>query len=187
MVIPICIPLFMEGRHVSLLRKIDRYFEESICIVLFSVMVLLTFAQVLSRFVFNFSLAWSEEVSRFMFVWLVYISAAMAAKHRRHIRVEIVDQLLPRKVSKWTGLLSDFLWIGFTLLVAYQGYNLTMKVMNHGQLSPATQLPMGYVYMIVPLGFLLISFRVAQGIVARFRGEDELTEEQKLQRAIEEG
>ncbi|MEW9673234.1 TRAP transporter small permease [Ammoniphilus sp. 3BR4] len=172
---------------MSLIRKIDRYFEETICVILFAAMVILTFTQVLSRFVFNLSLGWTEEISRFFFIWLVYISAAMAAKHRRHIRVELIDQFLPRGISKWAGLLSDLLWIGFALLVAFQGYNVAMLIMGHGQLSPAVQLPMGWIYMIIPFGFVLIAFRVLQGIVARFRGEDELTDEEKLRRAIEEG
>lgn len=172
---------------MSPLKKLDRYFEETVCVILFSGMVILTFTQVLSRFVFNLSLGWSEEVSRFMFVWLVYISAAMAAKHRRHIRVELIDQFLPRSISKWAGLLSDLLWIVYALIVAFQGYNVAMMIMGHGQLSPATQIPMGYVYMVIPLGFILIAFRVLQGIVARFRGDDELTDEEKLRRAIEEG
>jgi len=172
---------------MSLIRKIDRYFEESICVVFFSLMVILTFTQVLSRFVFNLSLGWTEEVSRFLFVWLVYISAAMAAKHRRHIRVELIDQFLPRGLSKWAGFLADLLWIGYALFVAFQGYQVAMKILGLGQLSPAVQLPMGVIYMIVPLGFLLIAFRVLQGILPRLRGEDQLTDEEKLRRAIEEG
>jgi TRAP-type C4-dicarboxylate transport system permease small subunit len=170
---------------MSLLKKIDRYFEESIVVVLFSTMVLLTFAQVLSRFVFNLSLGWSEEISRFIFVWLVYISAAMAAKHRRHIRVEIIDTLFPRAISKWFGVLSDLLWIAFTIFVAIKGYEMVAMVFEHGQLSPAVQLPMGFVYSIIPLGFGLIALRVLQGIIGRFRGDDELSEEEKLKRAIE--
>ncbi|RKD22944.1 hypothetical protein BEP19_11985 [Ammoniphilus oxalaticus] len=172
---------------MSLLRAIDRYFEESICIVLFSAMVILTFSQVLSRSVFHLSLGWTEEVSRFMFVWLVYISAAMAAKHRRHIRVELIDQFLSRHLARWAGLFADLLWIGYALVVSYQGYLAAVKIWGLGQLSPATQQPMGFVYAIVPLGFLLIALRVAQGIAARFRGEYELSEEEKLRRAIEEG
>lgn len=172
---------------MSLLKRIDRYFEEVFCVVLFSIMVILTFSQVLSRFVFNISLGWSEEISRFMFVWLVYLSAAMAAKHRRHIRVELIDQFLPRRFSKWAGLVSDILWITYALIVSYYGWNVSMMIMGHGQLSPAVQLPMGWIYMIIPFGYVLIAFRVAQGIVARFRGEDELTEEEKLRKVIEEG
>ncbi|HAQ07188.1 MAG TPA: TRAP transporter small permease [Bacillus bacterium] len=170
---------------MSLLKKIDRYFEESIIVVLFSTMVLLTFTQVLSRFVLNLSLGWSEEVSRFIFVWVVYLSAAMAAKHRRHIRVEIIDTLFPRAVSKWFGVLSDLLWIAFALYVAFYGFEMVTMVFGHGQLSPAVQLPMGFVYSIIPFGFGLIAFRVLQGIVGRFRGDDELSEEEKLKRAIE--
>lgn len=171
---------------MSLIRKVDRYLEETICVILFSSMVVLTFAQVLSRFVFNISLGWSEELSRFFFVWLVYISAALAAKHRRHIRVELIDQFLPRSISKWAGVLSDLLWITYALIVASQGYKVAMMIMGHGQLSPAMQLQVGWVYMIIPFGFALIAFRVAQGIVARFKGEHELTDEEKLRRAVEE-
>jgi C4-dicarboxylate transporter DctQ subunit len=187
--VPILFPAFQMkgGKYMSFIKMLDRYFEEVICTVLFSVMVILTFTQVLSRFIFNLSLGWSEEISRFLFVWLVYISAAMAAKHRRHIRVELIDQFLPRTLSKWAGLLSDLLWIFFSLFVAYQGFIVMQKIMGHGQLSPAVQLPMGWVYLVIPFGFVLMAIRVTQGIVARFRGEDQLTEEEKLRRVIEEG
>ena len=170
---------------MSLLKKIDKYFEESIIVVLFSAMVIITFTQVLSRFIFHLSLGWSEEISRYLFVWIVYISAAMGAKHRRHIRVEIIDTLLPRSISKWFGVLSDILWIAFSLFVAFYGYELVIMISGHGQLSPAVQIPMGLVYMVIPFGFVLIAFRVLQGIVGRFRGDDELSDEEKLKRAIE--
>lgn len=172
---------------MSLLKKNDRNFEESLCVIIFIAMVILTFLQVLSRFVFNLSLGWTEEVSRFLFIWLVYLSAAMGAKHRRHIRVELIDQFLPRSIAKWAGLVSDLLWIGYALVVAYLGWGVAQMIMGHGQLSPAVQLPMGLIYLIIPLGYVLIAFRVVQGIAARFRGEDELTDEEKLRKAIEEG
>ncbi|WP_235287771.1 TRAP transporter small permease [Paenibacillus tarimensis] len=161
--------------------------EETVCVILFSIMVILTFVQVLSRFVLNLSLGWSEEISRFLFVWLVYMSAAMAAKHRRHIRVELIDQFLPRGLSKWVGLVSDVLWIAYAVVVAFLGFNIMQMIMGHGQLSPAAQLPMGWIYFIIPVGFGLIALRVAQGIYARFRGNDEISDEEKLRRVIEEG
>ncbi|MBA9027412.1 MULTISPECIES: TRAP transporter small permease [Bacillaceae] len=170
---------------MSLLKKFDRYFEESIIAVIFSGMVILTFAQVLSRFVFNISIGWTEEISRYFFVWLIYLSAAMAAKHGRHIRVEIIDTFFPRSISKWFGLLSDILWVAFTIFVAFYGYEMVMMMMGHGQLSPAVQLPMWLVYSIIPIGYALIALRVLQGIIGRFRGDDELSEEEKLKRAIE--
>ncbi|MBU8879892.1 TRAP transporter small permease [Bacillus sp. FJAT-29790] len=170
---------------MSLFKKIDRYFEESVVAVLFSAMVILTFIQVLSRFVFNFSLGWSEEISRYFFVWLIYISAAMAAKHRRHIRVEIIDTIFPRFISKWFGLLSDLLWVAFAVFVAFYGYEIVVKMMGHKQLSPAVHLPMWLVYTIIPFGYGLIALRVLQGIIGRFRGDDDLSDEEKLKRAIE--
>lgn len=159
------------------IRAVDKYFEESLAVVLFSVMIGLTFAQVLFRFVLDASLDWSEELSRYTFVWLVYLSAVMAVKHQRHIRVEFAEKMLPRQTSKWIGLLSDLLWLAFAIFMFKEGYVMADKIMTFGQTSPANQLSMGLVYMIVPLGFILMSIRIVQNIYKRLTQKDTETEE----------
>jgi TRAP-type C4-dicarboxylate transport system permease small subunit len=159
------------------IRKLDQNFEEVLAVILFTLMVVLTFSQVLSRFVFDVSLAWSEELSRYTFIWLVYISAAMAVKHRRHIRVEIAEKLLPRKVSKWVGFVSDLAWLAFTLYLVVAGADVASHILSMGQTSPAVQLSMGVVYLIIPIGFALMSLRIIQNIFKRLKEKQPDAEE----------
>ncbi|MDW7673274.1 MAG: TRAP transporter small permease [Bacillota bacterium] len=154
---------------MKLLRLIDKYLEEAMCVVIFGVMSILTFAQVLSRFVFNFSLSWSEELARFSFVWLVYLAASMAIKHRRHIRVQVAEIFLPLKAAAWTGIISDAIWLGLTIIMTVQGQKVAALLLSHGQTSPAVSLVMGHVYTAIPLGFGLMSIRLVQQLYIRIK------------------
>ncbi|KUO53349.1 MAG: hypothetical protein APF76_08900 [Desulfitibacter sp. BRH_c19] len=152
---------------MNVLKLLDKYLEEASCVVIFATMTTLTFFQVLSRFLLNYSLSWSEELARFCFVWLVYLAASMAIKHRRHIRVQIAEIFLPVKAAAWLGLVSDCIWLFLTSVMTVQGKNVAMMILGHGQTSPAVGLTMGYVYAAIPIGFALMSVRLVQQVIIR--------------------
>ncbi|MEB3103888.1 TRAP transporter small permease [Ferviditalea candida] len=156
---------------MRLLRKIDEHFEEYLSVILFSLMTLLIFLQIIFRFLLNASLDWTEELARYSFVWLVYLSASLGVKKNRHIRVELVEKLLPQKASKWFGFLAELIWLLFSLTMVKQGYLVAKMNLETGQNSPSLNLPMGFVYAIIPIGFGLISLRVLQKIILRFRNQ----------------
>jgi TRAP-type C4-dicarboxylate transport system permease small subunit len=155
---------------MSLLKKINDNFEEYFCVLLFSLMTTFTFAQVLARFVFNFSLAWTEELGRYTFVWLVYMAACAAVKHTRHIRVEILLVLFKGKWRSLLYILADTIWLLFSIYLARDGLTVATMIMGHGQTSPAVGIPVGWIYTIIPLGFSLMALRVLQRIVLDIKG-----------------
>ncbi len=159
---------------MAFLRKIDEHFEEYLSVLLFSLMTVLIFLQIIFRFLLNASLDWTEELGRYTFIWLVYLSASLAVKRNRHIRVEIVEKLLPRKSSKWFGFLAELIWLLFSLTMVKQGYLVAKMNLQMGQNSPSLYLPMGLVYAIIPIGFGLISLRVLQKIILRFKNNNQL-------------
>lgn len=150
---------------MGFLRKLNENFEEYMCVVLFSLMTFFTFSQVLSRFVFNFSLAWTEELGRYSFVWLVYMAASAAVKKARHIRVEIINIILKNKAKLFMAIVSDIVWLIFTLWLVKDGITVVSMIYGHGQTSPAVQIPMWTAYTIVPLGFGLMGLRLVQRLV----------------------
>jgi len=164
---------------MGILKKIEAHFEEYLSVFLLSLMTILIFLQIIFRFVLNLSLDWTEEIARYTFVWLVYMSASLAVKSNSHIRVEAVEKLLPKTPSKWFGFLAELVWLLFTLTMVKQGYIVAMKNWVMGQTSPAVHFPMGVIYSIIPIGFTLISLRIIQRMVKRFRRNEE-TEEQIL-------
>lgn len=156
---------------MKVLRWLDNHFEELLSVILFTLMTILISLQIIFRELADFSLDWTEELGRYTFIWLVYISASLAVKNKRHLRVEFVETILPKKASKWYSLFGQSIWLAFSLYMVMEGYNVASHVLDSGQTSPSVGLTMGYVYMIVPIGFGLMSIRILQLMIKKFRDE----------------
>ena len=151
-------------------KKIDDNFEEYLVMFLMLVMIITAFAQVIFRFVIQMSLDWSEELARYAFLWCMFISAGMAVKHRRHIKVEFIMEMLPKKVRVGLEIISDLIWMAFCLLLVKDGIGLLEFVKT--QVSPSMEVPFKYIYTSLPVGAALMFLRLLQQMVRRFRGGD---------------
>lgn len=141
------------------------------------------------RYVFNNSLTWSEELSRYAFVWFVYASASYAVKYQRHVKFNFLVSFFERhfKSPVYGEILKIFaliLWIAFLIFLVYLSIRLVNNQLRFGQVSPANHIPMFLVYLGLPLGATLMTFRVAQHIYAEtreiifyFQGKSQLTDE----------
>ena len=129
------------------LASIWRDLEEYICCALLAVIVTLLMTQVLYRYIGGRSIAWSEEVCRFLFRYLVYFAASLATAKNLHIRVTAQIKLLPRNGQILLLLLTDVIWLLFCAIVVKVG---------------ALMLDMRYVYAAVPLAFTLQAVRLVE-------------------------
>lgn len=152
---------------MSIIRKINSHFEEYLASALLVLMTLLIFYQILSRFIFNVSLAWSEETARYAFIWLIYISAALAVKKKEHIRVEIGLYFFKGIAKEIAYLVGDLIFLAFSILLLKDGAFLVKTIAGHGQLSPAVGYSMQYIYTIIPFGYGLMAIRLIQNISLR--------------------
>lgn len=157
---------------MKLYKHLDDHVEtylSSILLIFFSILVIV---QVVMRYVFDSPLTWSEELSRYAFVWFVYTSAAYAVRYQRHVKFTFLVNALNR-VSYVYGqivkIIALFLWIGFLIFIDYYSIQMVINQYNTGQVSPANQIPMYIVYLGLPLGALLMTFRVSQHIVNGFK------------------
>ena len=110
---------------------------------LFGATIVVVTAQVVWRYAFNNSLVWTEELSRYLFVWMTFQGAALAGKESSHIRVALLVDCLPAKLRRWLaigclGLIVVFL--GFLVVVGIQWVRL-----NAHTRTPALGLPLNYV------------------------------------------
>ena len=145
------------------LRLVDRYFEEAACAVLLILLMLFLMVQVVLRYGFHMALAWNEELSRFFFVWFVYLGASLGVQRQGHIRVLTFLQLLPSPALRRAMLLvSDGLWLLFMGLVFYFSFDFIETIVQFPQGSAVLDIPLLYIYLIVPGGFLLMSLRLIQ-------------------------
>lgn len=127
-------------------------FCKFILFVLFLVMVITTFAQVVFRFVFFNSLSWSEELSRYCLVWLTFIGGALGVKKKVHVAVEALTMLFPESIKRTAARFNYILLAVFAAILIKYGFALAS--FNMRQLSPAMQIPIGLIYAAIPVGGL---------------------------------
>ena len=142
------------GKIISLINKLTRL----VIIAIMGAMVVAVFLQVLFRFLLDQPLAWTEELARYLLVWLTFIGSAYAMSIKAHIGLEFVQKLLPPTANKIVLALSALLSVLFFLFMVYQGYEMAMKSMT--QTSPSLLLPMGVVYMVIPISGVLLILNV---------------------------
>jgi TRAP-type C4-dicarboxylate transport system permease small subunit len=93
----------------------------------------------------------------------------MAAMERIHIRVTAPQLLLPAKFRRHATMFADFIWVIFNLFFAYQGIRQVQHMFKFTFISPAMQWNTAYIYCIIPIGFILMSFRIVQGYWRDYR------------------
>jgi C4-dicarboxylate transporter DctQ subunit len=143
----------------SILRRLDNV-ETVVCETLLALFVLLLFAQVLARQLFGYSIAWSEELSTYMFVWFAYLGAVVAAKMSAHNRVTFHFQFMPAWLAKTLRTVADLLWVAFNVSFVWLSCDFVFNRMNLFWKSQTLGVPMKYFYMILPIAFTLMTLRI---------------------------
>lgn len=145
-------------------RFLDCYLEETICVILMSIMAIVIFIQVIMRYVMHNSLSWSEEFARYCFIWLIYVGVAYGCKLMKHIKIDAALKLFPEKVRPYIVILGELLVLTFAAYIVVTGVELTYKQWLFGKVSPALGLPLQYINAAPVVGFGLVIIRQIQTI-----------------------
>lgn len=148
----------MGSKILHFLDNIEGY----MCRTLLALFVTLLFAQIISRQFFGYSISWTEELSVYMFVWFVYFGACYAARLNAHNRVTFQYKLMPSWLPPILEFLTDLIWIGFNCYMVYLSYDFVFNKMNLFWKSQTMGIPMKYIYVILPIGFALMTVRIIQ-------------------------
>lgn len=167
-------------------KLLDEKFELVACIVMMSLFTLLLFFQVVMRYAFNNSLTWTEELSRYLFIWLVYMGISYSAKQKQHIKVEALMNIFPKKARPYVVIVGDVLFLAFSILIVFAGSRLVYKEIVLKQKSPAMGIPMAIVYAAPVFGFALTAFRQIQVILFRCKHINDEPEDSKEEMIMKE-
>lgn len=148
-----------------MIKILDRKAEEWLLIGGFFSLIILVFFQFLSRYVFDYSLSWAQELSRYLLIWLAWISVSFTIREKKHIRVETLKELLPPKGQIVVEIIVLFLWSIFAIFLAVIGMQFVLSIESSGQGSPMMGIPMWLVYVILPLAGVLMFLRLIQQFV----------------------
>lgn len=166
---------------MKVIHWLDKHFEESISAALLAVMSVVILLQIILKW-FHMPLSWSEEMARYMFIWLIYISSAYAVRKRSHIKVEIVSLFLKEKGNFVLDIIADISFLIFASVIAYFGWIATYKIaFINVQHSPSMHINMGWAYMSFALGCTLMTIRIVQDLILRTREYKALKQEKEVQ------
>jgi TRAP-type C4-dicarboxylate transport system permease small subunit len=130
---------------------------EWILFALFALLVIVVFMNVFSRFALENSLPWAEELSRFLFVWITFIGAVLVNKKFEHMRLDLLITTLPKTMSDVFEVLISLLAAVVLYILLRGGY--TMMIENLDFVSPALEIPYGFINAIVPVCSLIMFFQ----------------------------
>jgi TRAP-type C4-dicarboxylate transport system permease small subunit len=123
--------------------------------------------QVLARFVLRIPISWTEETIRFVFIWSVFLMAALLFEDDSHIRVDFFSSRIPAPLQRAFDVVSDLLTTVVLLAIVVLGTQLMRVSVETNASSPAMQLPMMWVYAVFPVGGSLMLWGHAQRVWRR--------------------
>ena len=135
---------------------------QKLLIALMALLLLDVTWQVLTRFLLENPSSFTEELARFLLIWIGLLGSAHAYRHKMHLGVDIVVKSLPPKVSAALAKIVQLITIAFAASVlVYGGTKLLMLAVHLEQKSPAMQINMGIVYLALPIsGVLLVLYAI---------------------------
>ncbi|MEW4414726.1 TRAP transporter small permease [Clostridium sp. AN503] len=133
-------------------------------IFLFAVMTVVGTWQIVSRYVFNSPSTVSEELLTYSFAWMALLSSAYVFGRREHMRMAFLANKFHGGARKFLELLGEVFSFAFAAVVmAYGGVEITKLTMT--QVTASLQIPMGYVYVVLPVtGFLIMFFSLVNAM-----------------------
>ncbi|WP_369283387.1 TRAP transporter small permease [Oscillibacter sp. GMB15532] len=155
---------------MKIVSFLDKHLEEVLLAILLGVMTLMIFMQIVFR-VFGWPLSWTEELGRYMFIWMIYLGAASAIRKRKHISVEILEIFLKDSGKFALNIFSNVVFMIFAAILTYYSIPVIQRVVT--QLSPAVRLSMAIPYSSVLIGSALMFIRLIQDTIARFHERKE--------------
>jgi len=159
----------MVARLIAALER----FEEALLVLALSAMVATIGAQVLARYVFAYPLAWTEELARYLFLWVVFLGASQAMRRHEHIAVGLLADRLPRHVRQLVAVMLNGLIAAFLAVLVMQGWKVV------GVVAPlksiALKVSMAVVYLPLVVGGAIMLVRVMADTVRVIRHGPERT------------
>ncbi|MFQ6111155.1 MAG: TRAP transporter small permease [Nitrospinota bacterium] len=140
---------------------------ERFCLTLFAAMTVIVLVQVFFRYILHNSLAWPEDLARYLMIWIAMVGAAVVAREDTHYHIEFIVDNLPRIPYVVVNLVCKAAVLLFLLFLLIYGFSTAMS--QHDVISPSLGTPMVWPYMAIPVGALLLIVNVALTLYEQVR------------------
>lgn len=146
-------------------NKIEEYLLVGSLMATISIVTL----QIFSRYIINHSIPWSEELTRYIFIWQIWLGASYSLGQGRHIKVDVVYFYLSPLLKKVVGLIANLIFLLFCIFLTISGSSLVLKLLNQNSLSPAMEIPIYFVYACLPISNFIMSLRIVKQTIIIFK------------------
>jgi TRAP-type C4-dicarboxylate transport system permease small subunit len=127
---------------------------EVVIVVLFGILISAVFLQVVARYAFNNPPTWTEELARYCQVWIIILASSICIRKGSHLAVDYLSHKFSPSLYRFIQIFIGLLVVLYVAVVTVFGWRLML--VGHYQVSPAMQINMSYIYIIFPLGGLLM-------------------------------
>ena len=143
---------------VVIRKQIDKFLAVAL-IVTMTVLVIDVVWQVLARYIVKSPSSFTDELARYLLIWVGLLGSAYAMGKKKHLAIDILPSKLTGKPRIYLDNFISILIIAFaSLVLVVGGIRLVYITLNLEQTSPALGIPLGYVYLVLPFSGLLIIF-----------------------------
>jgi C4-dicarboxylate transporter, DctQ subunit len=148
------------------------HFEEGLIVFLMAAMTVVTFMQVVARYVFNYSFVWALELTGVMFAWLIFVGMSYGVRVGAHIGVDALVRILPSRAARIAAIVAATLCIVYALIVTFGGFQYVRKMYEVGILMQDMPVQQWIPRAILPIGYALLAFRFAQVLYRVVAGKE---------------
>lgn len=139
-------------------RVLDRLLE-SVVIAAVMALVGVVLWGVITRFLIESPSRWTEEVAKFLLMWVALLGAPVAHGRREHLGFDYLASKLDPEARRWMEVAAELVVVAFaSVVMIYGGFRLMTETLAVDQVTPALGMKMGYVYAAVPISGLFIVF-----------------------------
>jgi C4-dicarboxylate transporter DctQ subunit len=134
-------------------RILSRTVEAAV-VAISTVIVGVVVVEVGLRYLFSSSLIFTEELARYLMVWVVFLGSAIAVRDGAHIRISMLLNRLPPSVQRWVTVIAEVLTLVFLSIIVVEGVRILPKQLS--QIPATFDVPLFYFYLAIPVGSLLM-------------------------------
>jgi len=150
----------MENKKISVLISTNEW----AAIVALAVMTVIVLMAVILRYFFGITIRWTGELTRYIFIYLVFLGIPIAFRKRSHVIIEYFISFLPSRIRRWLEIAIDISIAVFITAIAISTVKMISGKLG-ATLSPGLKLPKGYIYAAVPLGIVLLLIEIVLRLI----------------------
>ena len=132
----------------KIVKTLDRILD-TICVLSLVSLAFIVSFQVAMRYIFSKPLSWTEELARFLLIWLIYIGCIAAMRDRKHITIDIIRNVVSKSTSRKVYIIQKIVSLIFLIMLVV--YGIKMVLLNIGYTSTVNEIRLDLLYLCIPI------------------------------------